>query len=51
MIKILTITEHVVGWKDEGEDEIYMYPRCLFPIDLTLESKIEYSAGQFLPVT
>ena len=46
MIEILTITEYTVGWRDE-EDDLYVYPRIMFPGDIKLGDKFEYCAGQF----
>jgi|10_taG_2_1085330.scaffolds.fasta_scaffold06782_4 hypothetical protein len=46
MIKIINITDDIVKWSDDDGGP-YTYPRCMFPDRLTLECKIEYSAGEF----
>jgi|19_taG_2_1085344.scaffolds.fasta_scaffold38578_2 hypothetical protein len=46
MIKILTITESTVGWRDD-DGELYVYPRCMFPQDLKKDEEFEYCAGEF----
>ncbi len=46
IIEILTIRGFTVGWRDE-EDELYVYPRGMFPADLKVNTKFDYSAGEF----
>lgn len=46
IIEILTIRESTVGWKDI-EGDLYVYPRCMFPAELRVNTKFDYSAGEF----
>jgi hypothetical protein len=45
MITLIKINKYTVVWSDsEGE---YTYPKMMFPDDLTMDSSITYSAGEF----
>ena len=46
MITLLSINNNTVAWSDSEEE--YNYPRCLFPDNLTMDSRIEYCVGEFL---
>ena len=48
MITLLSIKDKTVKWSDK--DGEYSYPRMMFPDDLTLDSKLEYCVGEFLPI-
>jgi len=51
MIEIIKITKDTVRWTEPSDhDGVYTYPRGMFPKDLTMNSKIEYCAGEFLEI-
>jgi hypothetical protein len=38
-----------VEWRDD-DGEVYKYPRCMFPINLSILDEFEYAAGEFTPL-
>lgn len=49
MVKLLKITKSTVEWRDD-DGEVYKYPRCMFPINLSILDEFEYAAGEFTPL-